>query len=148
MRLVEVCVVLTLLPGAPVFAARQSIPSTQELAGLEARAALAPPERQCLLYARLVRSLTDLAVTEMRTGEEEQASNALRSAQDYVSAINMRDAKNAKKLKDAEILIRESAFRIRALLMDAPLEDRPALASVLKQLDNVESALLMRVMAH
>jgi hypothetical protein len=57
-------------------------------------------------------------------------------------------ADDMRKLKNAEILMRHTAFRLSEILHNASLEDRPTLQSTLKQLDQVQSELMMQVFKH
>lgn len=135
-----------LLFGMPVLAAAEkATPDTRELARLEARAAHASPEHQFYMYAELTRMSTDLAVAQFQAGAEEQASATLESVWTYASKVDSKDARGTKKLKSAEILLGQAAFRLHELLMSTPLEDRPLLQRALTQVNKVQSALLLRV---
>jgi hypothetical protein len=57
-------------------------------------------------------------------------------------------AEDTRKLKNAEILMRHTAFRLEEILHAASLDDRPTLESTLKQLDQVQSELMMQVFKH
>ncbi len=57
-------------------------------------------------------------------------------------------AKDAKKLKDAEILLRESAFRLKAAMLASSIDDRPAMESALSRINATESKVMGAVFAH
>ena len=57
-------------------------------------------------------------------------------------------ADDAKKLKNAEILMRHTAYQLKELMMGASLDDRPTLESTLKQLDQVQNEMMMQVFKH
>ena len=134
-----------LLSGTWVFAGTERTPNARELVILEARAAQASPKDRLFVYAELIDVATDLAVAQVRAGSEEQASATLETVRSYASRVDLRDAKGTKKLKNAEILLSRAEFRLRQLLMSAPLEDRPFLEKVLKRVSDLQSALLLRV---
>jgi hypothetical protein len=118
------------------------------LADLEAKAATASPSEQPYLYAQLVHSMTDLATAQYQAGQDRLASQSLKSAQRYASHIQMSLLHDARKLKNAEILIRHTAFRLHELLTGASVEDRPTLEATIQQLNKVQSDLMMQVFAH
>jgi hypothetical protein len=121
------------------------VPDARELAGLEAKAAVASPSEQPYLYAELVHSMTDIATAQFEAGNDQQASASLKEAQSYAGKIQMSLLRDAKKLKNAEILIRHTAFRLRELLTGASLGDRPTLEATIQQLNHVQSEMMMQV---
>ena len=103
---------------------------------------------QCYLYAQLVRSATELANRELAAGNSEASALALRSVENYAGALDAAVASDAKKLKDAEILLRESAFRLKAAMLAASINDRPAMAAVLSKVNATEAKIMGVVFAH
>ncbi len=149
MRFVAIVAVIVLpasLAGAHGIDNR--VPDARELANLEARAATASPSEQPYIYAQLVRSMTEVATAEFQAGEAQKASVSLKAAQGYASRIQMSLFRDARKLKNAEILIRHAAFRLRELLTGAPLEERPTLEATIQQLNQVEAEMMMQVFHH
>jgi len=144
MRFAGTMAVVVLLSGS-LASPSSKIPGTQQLAHLEARAAQASPGEQCLLYAELVDASTELAVVQMQGGTEEQAFTMFRSIQGYVSRIDPSYVKSVKKLKGAEILLSQAAFKLKELLLSAPFEDRPLLERTLKRVNEAQSAVLLQV---
>jgi hypothetical protein len=51
----------------------------------------------------------------------------LKLVQRYAEKIHMGVADNSKKLRDAELLMRRTSFRLKGILSGASYEDRPAL---------------------
>ena len=145
MRHVLILAGFMLLSGTLVFAGTERTPNAREFARLEAKAAQVGPESQLFVYAELIDEATDLALAQMRAGDEEQASTTLESVRTYASKVNLKDAKGTKKLKSAERFLSRAEFRLRELLMSAPLEDRPLLEKALKTVSDLQSALLLRV---
>lgn len=135
--------VLLPIPGA--LGADEKIPDPQAIAALEQRASTATPREQCFLYAELVHEMTELAGRQLSAGDVEHASGTLRAVRDYAAKIHMGVADDSKRLKNAEILVRHTAFRLKDILSAASLEDRPTLDATLKQLDQVQAELMVQV---
>jgi hypothetical protein len=98
---------------------------------------------RCFLYAQLVSQMADLAGKQFNSGDSEQASQALRLVQRYTVKIHAGVTDDSKKLKDAELLMRRASFRLKGILSVAMYEDRPALEVTIKQLNEVQSELLL-----
>ena len=116
------------------------------LSALAAKASLAPPKEQCFLYAELVHQMTELAGRQLSQGEDPSAT--LRAVRDYTQKIHLGAAKDNKRLKNAQILMEHTAFRLNEYLHSAALDDRPILESTLKNLNQVQNELMMQVFRH
>jgi hypothetical protein len=103
---------------------------------------------RCYLYARAVRLTADLAEAQVASGDREAANRALLSLESYTSSLETGLSGKDKKLKDAEILLRESAFRLKAAMLGASIDDRPAMASALEHVNAAESQVMGAVFAH
>ena len=134
-----------LLPTPGSCAVDDKIPDAQSLLVLQERASQAGPREQCFLYAELVHDMTELAGRQLSAGNAEQASSTIRAVQEYASKIHMGMANDSKRLKNAEILMRHTAFRLKDILSMASLEDRPTLDATLKQLDQVQAEMMLQV---
>jgi hypothetical protein len=115
------------------------------LAALQAKADQAQPRDRCFLYAKLVSQMTDLAGQQFHSGESERASETLKQVQQYAEKIHMGVAGDSKKLKDAELLMQRTSFRLKDILNEATYEDRQALEATLKQMNQVQAQLMMQV---
>ena len=120
-------------------------PDARELADLQARAAAASPNEQPYIYAELVHSMTEIATAQYQAGDLEHASASLKAAQSYAEKIQMSLLRDAKKLKNAEILIRHTAFRLKELMTGADLDDRPTLEATIQQLNHVQSEMMTQI---
>jgi hypothetical protein len=149
MRIVAVLAAV-LLPVSLAWAhgADDRVPDAREIADLQAKAAIASPSEQPWLYAQLVHSMTELATAQYQAGDRNLASESLKSAQGYAGKIQMNLLHDAKKLKNAEILIRHTGFRLRELLTGASLDDRPTLEATIAQLNDVQSQMMLQVFHH
>lgn len=150
MRFVAVFAAAVLLPAS--FAWGHGMddrpPDAHELADLQAKAESASPKEQPYIYAELVHSMTEIATEQYQAGHEQQASASLREAQSYAGKIHMNLLRDAKKLKNAEILIRHTAFRLRELMTGASLTDRPTLEATIRQLNQVQQEMITQIFRH
>jgi hypothetical protein len=105
----------------------------------------AQPKEQCFLYAELVHEMTELAGQQMSSGDGDHASATLRLIQKYAEKIHMGVAEDGKKMKNAEQLMRHTSFRLNGILNAASYDDRQALQATLKQLEQVQTELMMQV---
>ncbi|MFL6428944.1 MAG: hypothetical protein ACJ71S_11920 [Acidobacteriaceae bacterium] len=113
------------------------------LSALAAKASIASPKDQCFLYAELVHQMTELAGRQLSEGED--PSSTLRAVREYTQKIHLGEAKDNKRLKNAQILMEHTAFRLTEYLHSAALDDRPILESTLKNLNQVQNELMMQV---
>ena len=116
------------------------------LSALATKANLASPKDQCYLYAELIHQMTELASRQLSEGEDPSAT--LRAVRDYTQKIHLSEANDHKKLKNAQILMERTAFRLNEILHSATIDDRPILESTLKNLNQVQSELMMQVFRH
>lgn len=117
----------------------------QTIAALEARAAQASPKEQCFLYAQLVHEMIEFSAHQYANGEVEQATSLLKRAQEFTHKIHAAVSMDDKKLKDAQILLRHTAFRLNELLHSAGTEDRPVMAETLAQLNAAQTETMLAV---
>jgi hypothetical protein len=117
----------------------------QTMAALLVKAEQAAPKEQCFLYAELVHQMTELAGQQYSSGDGDHASETLRLVQKYADKIHMGVAQDGKKLKNAEELMRHTSFRLTGILNAASYDDRQALQSTLKELEQVQTELMMQV---
>jgi hypothetical protein len=126
----------------------QNLPDAQALAQLELRAQQAGPRDQCFLYTELVHDMTELAGRQMLNGDIDQASATLKKVNHYAQLIHFSLADNAKRMKNAEMLMHHTTYRLSEYLHKASSEDQDTLKATLKQLDQVHTELLAEVFKH
>jgi hypothetical protein len=126
----------------------ENIPDAQAITQLELRAQQANPRDQCFLYAELVHTMTELAGKQMISGDIDQASATLKKVEHYATLIHMNLANDSKRLKNTEMLMHHTTYRLGEYLHKASGEDRPTLQATLKRLDQVHDELLAQVFAH
>ena len=125
-----------------------NLPDAQALAQLELRAQQAGPRDQCFLYTELVHTMTEIAGKQMLDGDIDQASSTLKKVNHYAQLIHMDLASNSKRIKNAEMLMHHTTYRLAEYLHKASGEDQDTLKLTLKQLDKVHEELLAEVMKH
>ena len=142
-----VAVLLSVTTG-PVFAAGidERPADLQSILALEARASAAQPREQCFLYAELVHQMTELSLKEYASGDVEHANGMLKRIQQFAQKIHLAMAGNDKRLKNAEILLRHTAFRLNDMLHGSSSEDRPLVEETLAQINQVQGQAMMQVL--
>lgn len=145
MRFVIVLAVAVLAVGPAGAANTGKILDNQELTVLAAKAAQATPRDRCYLYARLVSAMTDLATQQLSDGDVTDASRSLQAIQEYTAKMHSGMTSDSKKLKDAQIMMRHTAFRLEELMKSASLGEQSAFESTLNQLNQVQSQMMLAV---
>jgi hypothetical protein len=146
LRFVATAVVISILSLTWGFASASALDdSSTPLAALQVKADQAQPKDRCFLYAKLISQMTDLAGHQLSSGDSGQASETLQLVQQYAEKIHVDVADDSKKLRDAELLMQRSTFRLQDILSQASYEDRQTLEATLKQLLQVQAQLMMQV---
>jgi hypothetical protein len=120
-------------------------PDQQSIDALEARAAQAQPKEQCFLYAQIVHQMIEFSALQYASGEVEKATSLLKQAQQFSHKIQSAVTMDDKKLKDAQILLRHTAFRLSEMLHSSSTEDRPLMAETLSQLNAAQNETMLAV---
>ncbi len=131
----------------PVNAASSSnsLGDLQALQVLEAKALQAQPREQCYLYAKLVREMTELSLSQYKAGDVKNATGLLERVQQFASIIHRTLSGNDKRIKNTELLLRQTSFRLYELLRSSNYQDRPLLEQTLAQVNQADSAAMMSV---
>src|SRR3984957_14455986 len=146
MRFVAPAILISLLSLSCAIAPPSGLDdSPTALATLQAKADQAQPKDKCFLYAKLVSQMTDLAGHQLNSGDSGQAAETLKLVQRYAEKIHTGVADDSKKLKDAELLLRRTSFRLQDILSEASYEDRQTLEATLRQLNQVQAQLMTQV---
>jgi len=123
------------------------VPTPEAMIQLEQRAQAAAPRDQCFLYTELVHSMTELAGKQMLDGDTDRASVTLKKVERYAHLIHVNLARDAKRLKYAEMLMHHTTHRLGDYMHAASGDDRVVLQATLKQLDQVQAEILSQVFA-
>lgn len=120
-------------------------PDMQTILALEARANQAQPREQCFLYAQLVHQMTELSLRQYAAGDVDKASDLLKRVRQLAQKIHLSLAGNDKRLKNAEILLSHTAFRLNEMLRASSFEDRPLLQATLSDVTQAQNEAMMQV---
>ncbi len=131
--------------SSPASSVDESIPDSQGIAQLEQRAVQAKPKEQLFLYTELIHAMTNVAGKQMLDGDTESANATLRKVEKYVKLIHLGLASDNKRLKNAELLMRQTTRRLGEYLHLVSGEDQASLQAALKQLDQVQTEMLTQV---
>ena len=117
----------------------------QSIQALQARADQAQPREQCFLYAEVVHQMTELSVKQYAAGDVEQATTMLQHVQQMAHKIHLSMADNDKRLKNAEILLSHTAFRLKEMLHGSSFEDRPLVEKTLTDVNQARNEAMLQV---
>ena len=139
--------VLLVVTALPVRAAGfdDKIFDQQSIDSLAARASQAQPREQCFLYAELVHQMTEFSLRLYAAGDIEKADELLKQTQQFANKIHLSIAGDDKRLKNAEILLRHTAFRLNEMLHSSSIEDRPLVEQTLAQVNQAQTEAMMQV---
>jgi hypothetical protein len=112
---------------------------------LKAKALLAQPRDQCFLYAQIVHQMTELSLRQYAAGDQEKASALLKNIQEFAHKIHLSVPNENKRMKDAEMLLRHTTFRLNEMLHNSSFEDRPLVAETLSQVSQAQNEAMMEV---
>ncbi|MFZ0395114.1 MAG: hypothetical protein WCF17_15175 [Terracidiphilus sp.] len=148
MRIASTVLILFTALSIPAFAAsfdENKIPDEQMISALEQRAATAPAKDQCFLYAVLVRDMVEISAQQYEAGDVAKANSLLKRAQVFTHKLQAALATNDKRLKDAQIILRRTAFRLNELLHSSDYDDRPLMQQTLAEVNRVQVDTMMQV---
>jgi hypothetical protein len=120
-------------------------PDAQSIAALEQKANQAQPKEQCFLYAELVHQMIEYSSDQYAAGEIDKASATLKHVNVFAQKIHMMVANDEKRLKNAQILLRHTAFRLTELLHASSIEDRPLVEQTLAQVNQIQTETMLQV---
>ncbi len=122
-----------------------SLPDQQTLEALEVRANQAQPREQCFLYAQLVQQMTEMSIHQYQSGNVTRATGLLQQIQRIVKKIHLSVKDDDKRLKNAELMLSHTAFRLNEMLQASNVEDRPLVQQTLAQVTDAKNAALLQV---
>jgi hypothetical protein len=117
----------------------------ESIDALQAKILQAQPREQCFLYAELVHEMTEFSVRQYANGDGEKAAGLLKQVQAFAHKIHLSMSDDNKRLKNAQILLRHTAFRLNEMMHNSSLEDRPLLAETLAQVDQAQKEAMLEV---
>lgn len=117
----------------------------QSIAVLLAKAEQAQPRDQCYLYAELVQEMTELSLRQHAAGNVTKADGLLKRIQTLASKIHLTLAHNDKRLKNAQILLSKTAFRLTQMLHASDYYEKPLVEQTLAKVNDAQDAAMMQV---
>jgi len=117
----------------------------ESINALQAKILQAQPHDQCFLYAQLVHQMTEVSLRQYSAGEGEKAAALLKQVQEFAHKIHLGVSDDNKRLKDAEILLRHTAFRLTEMLHNSSVEDQPLVAAALAQVNQAQNEAMLQV---
>jgi hypothetical protein len=120
-------------------------PDEQTINALELRAAQAQPREQCFLYAQLVHEMIEFSAQQYAQGEVDKATGWMKKALEFTHKITGALAVNDKKLKDAQILLRHTTYRLTEILHSGSADDKELVQETLAQLNRAQDDAMMQV---
>lgn len=117
----------------------------QTISALEARIPAAQPREQAFLYAELIHQMTEFSMKQYAAGETDKATDLLKQIQNVTKKLHLSMADNNKRLKNAEILLRHTAFRLTEFLHSSSTDDRDVVEATLAQVNKAESETMLEV---
>jgi len=117
----------------------------QTIDALALKASQAQPREQCFLYAQLMHQMVEVSLRQYNAGEEEKATGMLKQIQSVAHKIHLTLTDDDKRLKDSEILLRHTAFRLSEMLHNSSFEDRPLVENTLAQVNQAQSEAMLQV---
>jgi hypothetical protein len=127
------------------FGSNNKIPDQQSIDALTAKANQAPLRDQCFLYAELVHQMTEFSARQYAAGDVEKATQLLKQIQGLTRKIHLSVAGDEKRMRNAEILLSRTAFRLTGLLHSSSFEDQSLVAQTLADVNQVQTETMLQV---
>ena len=89
--------------------------------------------------------MTEVSLRQYNAGDEEKATGMLKEIQALAHKIHLTMADDNKRLKDSELLLRHTAFRLSEMLHNSNFEDRELVQETLAQVNQAQSETMLQV---
>ena len=136
---------LSVVPARAAAGFDDKIIDQQSIDALQAKLLQAQPREQCFLYAELVHEMTEFSLRQYSAGDGEKAAGLLKQVQLLAHKIHLSMSDDNKRLKNAQILLRHTAFRLTEMLHNSSLEDQPLVAATLAQVNQAQNEAMLQV---
>lgn len=128
-------------------AAEEVLLDEPALLHLEQQAASAQFKEQCYLYTELLHNLTEIAGKQLADGQDEQAAATFRHIDSIAAKVQIAMGKDAKRLKNAEMLLEHATHRLTDMLHITSGDQHAALQATVGRVNALQSLLLAQVFA-
>ena len=112
------------------------------LAQLEQRADAAQPREQCYMFAEVLHGLTELAGRQLAAGDNLNADMTLNHIDSVAAKMQKASANNAKRLKNAEILLDHITLRLSDMARVAASDERSTMQNTLEAVNRLHAQVL------
>lgn len=109
---------------------------------MEQRADAAQPRDQCYMFAEVLHGLTELAGREIAAGDDEDAATTLTHIDSVAAKMQKVSAVNAKRLKNAELLLEHVTRRLNDMAHVASNGQRNAMQTTMQCVDHLHTQVL------
>ena len=118
-----------------------------ELTQMEQRADAAQPRDQCYMFAQVLHGLTELAGRQMAAGDDSDADVTLTHIDSVAAKMQKASAGNAKRLKNAEMLLDHITRRLTDMAHVATSNERNAMQNTLQAVNRLHTQVLNVIFA-
>lgn len=142
------CLLFLLAATSVPALARPKIEQTvdrRSLDALQRRALEASPRDRYFLYTELVHDVIEDSADEYAAGEIGKATVLLKQAQVITRKLHILLSGNDKRLKKAQILLSNTAFRLDELLHASDYDNRPLIEQTLAQLTQAQNEAMLQL---
>jgi hypothetical protein len=109
---------------------------------MEQRADAAQPRDQCYMFAEVLHGLTELAGRQIASGDAQEADMTLSHIESVAAKMDKASAANAKRLKNAEMLLEHVSRRLTDMAHVASDAQRSGTQSALQNIDRLHTKVL------
>jgi hypothetical protein len=109
---------------------------------MEQRADVAQPRDQCWMLAEVLHGLTELAGREIAAGDDQDAGTTFVRIDSVAAKMQKVSAANAKRLKNAELLLEHVTRRLNDMAHVASGGQRNAMQATLQSVDHLHTQVL------
>lgn len=142
-----VLVGIVMMPARVMLASEAAAaPSAEMLVLQEQKADTAAPRDQCFLYSEVLGMLTELEGKQI-DADDPKASETLAHMERIVGKMKHAEVQDAKRLKNAEVLLEHATRRLSDMLHLARGEEREAMTATISHLNRVHDEVLALVFA-
>ncbi len=140
------CFVMILTEGVQCALGHENkILDQQSIAALEATVSQAEPRYRCFLYAEIVQQMSELSVRQYASGNVAVATRMLKDIQRVVKKVHLSLSKDNKRLKETQILLSKTSFRLTQMLHASDYVYQPLVKETLAQVNRAQREALLQV---
>lgn len=118
-----------------------------ELTQMEQRADAAQPRDQCWMFAEVLHGWTELAGRQMAAGDDLDANVTLTHIDSVAAKMQKASAGNAKRLKNAEMLLDHITRRLTDMAHVASSNERNSMQNTLQAVNRLHTQVLSAIFA-